>query len=193
MEPKLKTRLDPENWLTRHGDYLLSFVMLRVGDKQLAEDLVQETLVSAWKSRDTFKGDSSEVTWLVAILRNKVTDYYRKRDILKDAVEYLGKTDQEFYNNFFDKTTGHWLREAAPKAWSESTDAGVESAEFDIILRDCVQKMPSRLAPVFVARFFEDEDAETICKAHGISPSNYWVIIHRAKVLIRACLEKNWF
>lgn len=194
MEPThIKPILDPENWLNRYGDYLLSFGMLRVSDKQLAEDLVQETLVSAWKARESFKGGSSEITWLVSILRNKITDHYRKKDVLKDTANYLVKTENEFNDNFFDRSSGHWLNASAPKIWSEASDAGIERAEFDTALRNCIEKMPPRFVPVFVARFFEDEDAETICKAHGISSSNYWVIIHRAKVMMRACLEKTWF
>ncbi len=183
---------DPSSWLTQYGDYLYSFCRLRVGHAETAEDLVQETLLSAFKARDSFKGQSSEITWLVSILKNKITDYYRKKDILRDAGSYLEGSDQEFAGDFFDAGNGHWLRSAAPQAWVQA-DSAVINEEFETVMGKCLQKLPQKLAPVFMARFFDDEEAETICKVHGISPSNYWVIIHRAKVMLRACLEKNWF
>lgn len=167
--------------------------MMRVNHRETAEDLVQETFISAVKARETFKGDSSEKTWLVAILKNKIIDYYRKKDLLRDNGHYLEITEREFSDHFFDHNTGHWLRDAAPRAWSEPADMALDQEEFQDILQQCVKKMPPRLAPVFIARFFDDEDAESICKVHGISSSNYWVMIHRARVLIRSCLEKNWF
>ncbi len=185
--------LDPTTWLKSYGDYLFSYSMARVNHRETAEDLVQETLISAFRARDNFKGESSEATWLVAILKNKIIDHYRKKDILKDAKDYLEATDQDFSKHFFDPNNGHWLREVAPKAWSTPADNNIEQAEFENILQACVHKMPPKLVPVFIAKFFDDEDPETICKVHNISSSNYWVIIHRAKVLIRACLEKNWF
>lgn len=175
------------------GDYLFSYALLKVGNRDTAEDLVQETFVSAIKGKDNFKGDSSEKTWLVSILKNKIIDHYRKKDVLRNAAGYIAETDDDFSRHFFEPANGHWLAGAAPGVWSEPADSAINNAEFDQVLQACIQKMPSRLIPVFMARFMDDEDSETICKVHGISSSNYWVIIHRAKVLIRSCLEKNWF
>lgn len=185
--------LNPDSWLKSYGDYLFSYCMVRLNHRETAEDLVQETLISAFRSRESFKGESSEVTWLVAILKNKIIDHYRKKDVLKNTSGYLESTDNDFSRNFFDPDNGHWLRPAAPGLWSESSQSNVEEAEFNEVLQSCVHKMPSKLVPVFIAKFFDDEDSEKICKDHDITPSNYWVIIHRAKVLMRACLEKNWF
>jgi RNA polymerase sigma-70 factor (TIGR02943 family) len=187
------TPLNPDSWLKSYGDYLFSYCMMRINHRETAEDLVQETLISAFRARESFKGESTEATWLIAILKNKIIDHYRKKDVLKDAKDYLESTDNDFSKNFFDPENGHWLREASPQAWAVSADTDVERSEFTEVLRDCVHKMPAKLVPVFIAKFFDDEDSDTICKVHNISSSNYWVIIHRAKVLIRACLEKNWF
>lgn len=185
--------LDPSAWLASYGDYLYSWAVMRVGNNQTAEDLVQETFISAFKAKDSFSGASSEKTWLVAILKNKIIDHYRKKDVLRDTQDYLRSTEDDFSKNFFDADNGHWLREAAPTAWAEPADSEVNQAEFTSILQACIQKMPPKLVPVFIAKFIDDEDSEKICKDHNISSSNYWVIIHRAKVLIRSCLEKNWF
>jgi RNA polymerase sigma-70 factor (ECF subfamily) len=189
----LKFKLQPDRWLPDHGDYLYAYCLRRVNHPQTAEDLVQETLVSALKARDTFKGESSEATWLIAILKNKITDYYRKKDILKDAADYLESTEAQFLEKFFDSQNGHWLPESAPREWAVSADPAIESGEFDAALQRCLEKMPHKLSPVFIARYFDEEDSETICKVYHLSPSNYWVILHRAKVLLRACLEKTWF
>lgn len=166
---------------------------MKVSNRETAEDLVQETFVSAIKAKDSFKSGSSEKTWLVAILKNKIIDYYRKKDVLKNTSDYLNETADDFNKYFFEKQNGHWLKEAGPHTWQESADSTIHQEEFDKVVLGCVEKMPSKLIPVFMAKFLDDEDSETICKVHNISASNYWVIIHRAKVLIRSCLEKNWF
>jgi len=184
---------DPSCWVKDHGDILFSYCVVRIGNKEIAEDLVQETFLSALKSLHTFKSQSSLQTWLVAILKNKITDYYRKKDVLKDTQSYLSNTESEFSDHFFNPSDGHWVREVMPGDWSTSADQDVNSKEFDQILQACIHKMPGKLIPVFISKFFDEEDSETICKDHGLSSSNYWVIIHRAKLLVRSCLEKNWF
>jgi RNA polymerase sigma-70 factor (TIGR02943 family) len=192
LEQSDRATLNPSLWVKSYGDALFSFTMLRVGNRQVAEDIVQETFISALKAKDEFKGESKEQTWLMAILKNKIIDYYRKKDVLKNARDYLEETQEEFYGNFFDPSNGHWLQEAAPRAFASNADAGLNHDEFLKVVQFCIQKMPSKLVPVFVAKFLDDEDSEKICKDYNLSPSNYWVIIHRAKVLVRACLEKNW-
>lgn len=175
------------------GDYLYSYALMKVGERATAEDLVQETFVAAIRSKDTFKGESSEKTWLVTILKNKIIDYYRKKDVLRNATKYLAETEFDFTKNFFNLNDGHWIESARPAPWSSLADSALESKEFETTLEGCIRKMPPKLVPVFVAKFIDDEDSEIICKVHGISSSNYWVMIHRAKVLIRSCLDKNWF
>lgn len=185
--------LQPSKWIDLYGDYLYSYAVLKVGSTAIAEDIVQETFLSAIRARDTFQGNSSEKTWLVAILKNKIIDHYRKKDVLKEASQYLADTEQEFSSHFFEPSNGHWRRETSPGTWSAPADAALNTEEFNSVLQFCIQKMPSKLTPVFIAKFIDEEDPEEICKVHKISSSNYWVIIHRAKVLLRSCLEKNWF
>ncbi len=187
--------LQPSKWLQLYGDFLFSLALLKTGNKELAEDLVQETFLSAVKAKESFKGKSSEKTWLVAILKNKIVDHYRKKDVLKQADDYLTTTEQSFHNSFFNSeeaSFGHWTKDTSPLDWKKGADAVVNSKEFYKILQDCIDKLPPRLVPVFLARFIDEEDAEIICKEFDLSSSNYWVLIHRAKVLMRSCLEKNW-
>lgn len=185
--------LEPSQWLARYGDYLFSLAFLKLNSREAAEDIVQETFVSALKARNSFRKESSEKTWLVSILNNKIIDHYRKKDVLKNADSYLSETENSFSDHFFDAATGHWLDNAGPASWKETADKKVNGNEFYKIIRYCVEKMPPKLVPVFLAKFLEEEDSEKICKDLSITPSNYWVIIHRAKVLMRSCLEKNWF
>ncbi|MBN9297229.1 MAG: sigma-70 family RNA polymerase sigma factor [Filimonas sp.] len=187
-----KAMLDPSQWIARYGDYLLSLAMLKVNNRETAEDLVQDTFTAAIKAKDSFRYNSSERTWLISILKNKIIDYYRKKDVLRNVSGYLADTN-DFNTHFFDDKNGHWLAAEAPLAWSEQADTMLNREEFDRIVQYCISKMPSKLIPVFIAKFIDNEDAETICKELNVSSSNYWVIIHRAKVLMRKCLEKNWF
>lgn len=185
--------LKPGQWVKTYADYLYSLALIKVNNKETAEDLVQETFLSAFKAKDSFKQDSSEKTWLTAILKNKIIDHYRKKDVLKDVANYISATESGFDEHFFNESDGHWLMESAPLAWKESADAKINRTDFNKIVQYCIQKMPTKLVPVFVAKFLEEADAEIICKEFNITSSNYWVILHRAKVLIRSCLEKNWF
>ena len=185
--------LKPGDWVKTYADYLYSLALIKVSNKETAEDLVQETFLSAFKAKDFFKNGSSEKTWLTAILKNKIIDHYRKKDVLKEITNYISDTETSFDEHFFNENDGHWLAESAPLAWKELADAKVNRNEFNKIIQYCIQKMPTKLVPVFVAKFLDEAESEFTCKEFNITSSNYWVIIHRAKVLIRSCLEKNWF
>lgn len=184
--------LQPSQWVSMYGDYLYSVAFFKTGNKETAEDLVQETFLSAIKGKDSFKAESSEKTWLTSILKNKIVDFYRKKDVLKNADQYLADTENSFQYNFFDANDGHWKDSALPQQWQESADQNLNDSEFNRILEYCIRKLPSKLVPVFIAKYIDDADSEEICKEFKISSSNYWVILHRAKVLMRSCLEKNW-
>ena len=188
-----RDKLRPAEWLKNYGDYLYSVAFLKVSSKETAEDLVQDTFISAYKAKDSFREDSSEKTWLAAILKNKIIDHYRKKDVLKDAVGYITNTESEFDSHFFNENNGHWLNSSSPTNWNETADKKLNQLEFNKVLQYCIQKMPPKIIPVFMAKFLDEENSEVICKDFNISSSNYWVILHRAKVLMRSCLEKNWF
>ncbi len=187
-----KNILRPGEWVKTYADYLYSLAFIKVNNKETAEDLVQETFLSAFKAKDNFKQGSSEKTWLTAILKNKIIDHYRKKDVLKEVDGYISATERGFDEHFFNESDGHWLVDAGPRDWNELADAKVNHHEFNKIIQYCIQKMPAKLVPVFVAKFLDEAEAEIICKEFNITSSNYWVILHRAKVLIRSCLEKNW-
>lgn len=188
--------LHPKEWVSKYGDYLYSIAYYKTNSKEAAEDLVQDTFFSALRAIDTFKQNSSEKTWLIAILKNKIIDYYRKRDVLKHTEDYIKDTEDSFYDAFFQAdqySTAHWKETAMPKPWITEADAEVNTKEFMKALDNCIEKMPLKLRPIFVMKYINEEDSEKICKDYGISSSNYWTIIHRAKLILRNCLEKTWF
>lgn len=171
-----------------HADYLFSFAITRVGDSQTAEDLVQETFISAMKNYDSFQHKSKASTWLTAILKNKIIDYYRKkvREYHKESLDGLSDS-----RDFFDQK-GHWKKDERPQSWSVSTDHGIEREEFYAILKRCLKKLNDLQHMAFVMKHMEDVDTTEICKELNITASNYWVTIHRAKLQLRKCMEIQW-
>ncbi|MBN2173188.1 MAG: sigma-70 family RNA polymerase sigma factor [Bacteroidales bacterium] len=171
-----------------HADYMFNFAITRVNDVHLAEDLVQETFLSALKGFDSFQGMSKASTWLTAILKNKIIDHYRKKvkEYHKESMEQLGATDE-----FFDKN-GTWFPDQLPKDWKIDYDQRIEQDEFYRVLQHCLGRLKELQRMAFVMKHMDDAATETICKELEITASNYWVLIHRAKLQLRKCLEKNW-
>lgn len=194
--PKNTFALNPEKWVDNYADYLYSLALYRLGDEDEARDLVQDTFLSALKAKDSFKGEASEKTWLVSILKRKVIDQYRKRAVRKESSFEESEEYKVAYRHYFQEEgfrPGHWDSSSAPQEWSEVAKTDIEQKEFRSILARCLGKLPQAWSAVFAMKHMEDESSENICKELDISASNYWVILHRAKLQMRECLEKNWF
>jgi RNA polymerase sigma-70 factor (TIGR02943 family) len=184
--------LNYNSWADKYTDYLFSFAYYKVGKKEEAEDLVQDTFLAAYKGRETYSGAASEKTWLMAILKNKIIDYYRKPKITDSFSTYLDQTEESFEHSFFDQDNyGRWSEKVVDNYFSKAADGYLISKEFQKFLSICLEKMPAKLKAVFVSKYIEDEKTENICKEHDITPSNYWVIIFRSKTILRTCLEKK--
>lgn len=187
-------RPEPEHWTDRYGDYLYSYALFRVNKPEAARDLVQDTFLSALRTMGAFRGEASEKTWLTSILKRKIIDYYRKAS---NRLEVSAEDHAaSFYDHFFmDEDSGHeghWKKKQSPKDWS-SQPGNLESREFMHILQGCLGKLPEKWSAVFNMRLFDEREADFICMELDLSPSNYWVILHRARLQLRECLEKNWF
>jgi RNA polymerase sigma-70 factor (TIGR02943 family) len=187
---KEKMLLNPELWVKKYADILYSFALKRVNDKEVAQDLVQETFLGGLKSQHGFDGNSTEKTWLVAILKFKIIDHYRKQS--KQKTSSLNHDNGEEIDPFFFEINGHWKPEHRIIGDFEHADKGLEQKEFYQILEDCLKKLPGRLASVFQLKMLMEEKTEVICKTLNISDTNYWVILHRAKVQLRSCMSANW-
>lgn len=182
-----KNFLDPEKWVSLHADYLFNFTITRLNDRDLAKDLVQDTFFSALKAKDKFKGEASERTWLIAILKRKIVDYYRKINSAKGRAEIR----INFYAD--GGHAGEWLEERAPNDWNGEIEKKIENEELAVVLEKCIASLPEKYAIVFRMKTINQMETEDICKELDITSSNLWVIIHRARTQLRKCMEDNWF
>jgi RNA polymerase sigma-70 factor (ECF subfamily) len=180
-------RLDPASWLDKHGDYLYRYALTRLNQAQAAEDLVQETFLAAFQARDRFAQASSERTWLVGILKHKIIDHLRRKQ-REQPLSTFAATDSIF-DELFD-SRGHWKKSVRP---APNPSAAFERQEFWAAFTGCLSKLPDRLAHAFVLREMDEEDTAEICKALEITPTNLWVMLHRARLRLWRCLEIHWF
>jgi RNA polymerase sigma-70 factor (TIGR02943 family) len=181
--------LNPHQWVSSHADYLYAYAITRINDDELAKDLVQETFLAALQKTGSFEGKSSERTWLTAILKNKIVDVYRKKSSGLKGV--AAKEPEEEVNDFFAED-GHWKTEHGPKEFGIEDKDHLVTREFEEILKKCMQKLPVLWKAVFTMKHIDEEPTDTICTELKVTASNFWVIIHRAKLNLRACLQKNW-
>lgn len=185
MTHKLST---PDQWLVLYGDILYRYGIARVREVGIAEDLVQETFLTALKAKESYSGKASEQTWLIAILKHKILDYFRKtsREKAKQFDEHLaGDAD----NNYFDQE-GNWKNNIPSSSWP---DKSLEQEQFLSILLECIDRLPARMAQLFILREIDGMKSEQICELASISTmNNFWVILSRARGQLRHCLNKNW-
>ncbi|WP_405410508.1 sigma-70 family RNA polymerase sigma factor [Maribacter sp. Asnod1-A12] len=179
--------LNPDMWVDLYADYLYNYAVTRVSDGEIAKDLVQETFIAGLKSAKNFKGDAAERTWLIAILKRKVIDHYRKINSKKGKAEvrmsYSTQTDAE----------GDWLEERIADPNSNFENDAIENEELGLAIQNCISKLPKKQAQVFTMKTIEGMETEDICNALGINASNLWVMIHRARTGLMGCLNQNWF
>ena len=177
--------LNPQTWLECHGDHLYRFALFRLRDRSVAEDMVQETLLAALKSRDSFACISKERTWLIGILKNKIADHFRRnsRDNWSQQAD-----DDEFFDN-----DGTWRVEARPILWNVNPHSILERKNFEETLRVCLSQLPERLARVFILREIEGLNSDEICELLDITPNNLWVMLHRARLNLQRLIGLHWF
>lgn len=187
-DTKREVQIDPTQWLDAHGDVLFRYALLRLGDSQQAEDVVQETLLAALRSRGRFAGRSSERTWLVGILKHKIVDYVRENQ--RAAVNTEADTSESWTAEHFDRR-GVWRQK--PNTWGRTPEKDLEQEEFWSVFHRCMSGLPPRLARVFSLREVDRLDSEAVCDVMGITATNLWTILHRARLHLRRCLELHWF
>ena len=183
----------PERWVEEHGDYLFKFAMARLRDEAKAEDAVQETFLAALKGGRNFQGRSTERSWLTGILKNKIYDQFRKasRETSFTDLEFYGDEESDrFVNEGLGK--GGWIHELGPQEWVAAGES-LDRELFWKTYRDCAGKLPEKVATVFNLREVDGLDGKEVCALLNISESNLWVMLHRARMALRHCLETNWF
>lgn len=169
--------------------YLLRYATLQLRDAALAEDVVQETLLAALNARSGFSGKSAYKTWLVGILRHKIVDAARKQSRERGlaASEEIAESDPT--EELFD-ADGSWRQ--IPAAWGDP-EKSFENGRFWETLERCLEQLPARTARAFMMREVMDATSDDVCKDLAIAPTNLWVMLHRARLGLRECLNSNWF
>jgi RNA polymerase sigma-70 factor (TIGR02943 family) len=184
---------DRQNELNALRPDLLRFARLQLRDAGAAEDAVQETLLAALTGSHSFESRSSYKTWLISILRNKIIDIIRDqgREVPASSLADDEAGDEQLADTLFDRR-GHWQAEARPGRWADP-EASFEQKQFWAVFEACLDRLPAKAARVFMMREFLGLETEEICKETGMSTSNCWVVLHRARQGLRTCLDTRWF
>ncbi len=181
-----KETLYPETWVDRYSDYLYNYTIVRVNDHEVAQDIISETFLAGLKSKDNFKGEATERTWLISILKRKIIDHYRKINSKK------GKAEVRINYNDADNE-GDWLEEQVEDFSEKNAQESMENEELGLAILGCLDAINEKQAAIFKMKTIDGIDTETICNEYNITASNLWVIIHRARKALADCLETNWF
>lgn len=179
-----------EHELAGHHAYLMRFARLQLRNEAWAEDAVSETMLAALAKPLAFDNRSQLKTWLVGILKHKVVDILRQ-----NAREVSLTTDDDSDGNeeldaLLFKSDGHFV--SPPAQWG-SPEQALSSREFFVVLEACTDKLPAALGRVFLMREWLELSSEEICKEMGLTATNLYVQLHRARLRLRECLEINWF
>jgi RNA polymerase sigma-70 factor (ECF subfamily) len=184
LQPNLKEK-DLANWVREFTGDLLSWASYKVSNSELAKDLVQDTFLAASEKIESFRGDSSPKTWLLSILNYKIIDYYRSKT--KQSLS----SDNLSLSSFFSGD-GEWLLEKRPAAWNDDDMNLLDNEDFNLILRNCISSLPEQWSIGIKLKYLMGKKGEEICQELGITPTNFWQIMHRAKLQLRECIENNW-
>jgi RNA polymerase sigma-70 factor, ECF subfamily len=166
--------------------YLLRYASLQLRDSHAAEDAVQETLVAALAAEASFQGRANLRTWLTGILKHKIIDAIRR---MSREPTLLPEADTAEFDALFDQS-GHWVE--PPAAWTDP-DASLEQKRFFAALEICLKRLPQKIAQAFMMREHLGLETGEICKELAITPTHCWVLLYRARMALRECLEKDWF
>lgn len=179
-----------ETWIREYSDTLYTWASYKLNDADLAKDLVQDTLISALQAWDRFEGRSSIKTWLTSILNNKIRDHYRKNKNRMFSLDEMA--GERPIDDFFD-SNGGWKPEHRPQLWGEDDAALLDQTAFRDALYSCINGLSDRFKNVMVGKYLEKKESADLCQDLGISATNFWQILHRAKVQLRNCLDSTWF
>jgi RNA polymerase sigma-70 factor (ECF subfamily) len=179
---------NPETWVDLYADSLFRYALLRIADKAVAEELVQETFVAALSTagNSRFRGESACKTWLTGILKHKLLDHLRQK--YRHQASSIDVIRENEIEDSFD-ARGNWR--VKPGKWG-NPEKHYEQQELMLIIMECIAALGERQADAFRLRELDGEEAEEICKVLKISAANYWVLMHRARLAMRRCMELHW-
>jgi len=188
MSDKKNKKETLTHWVRQYTRELHSWAVTKTSDPVLAEDLVQETFLAAAESLDRFQGDSTPKTWLFSILKFKIADHYRKQA----ARPFTRQVPSDELTAFFDEQ-GRWNKNAVPQPWNEPSGNLLDNISFKAVMKTCLEKLPSTMYTCLHLTYFQEKKGPEICQETGLTTTNYWQIMSRARLRLRECLEKLWF
>jgi len=172
------------DWVNAYTADLMRWAYAKTSNQEIARDLVQETFLAAVEKPENFKGQSNPKTWLFSILNHKIIDHYRKKKPFKAP-------DDKAFSRYFD-SQGSWLDSAKPHPWDDDDEHLLDNEDFNRILQICMDALPEAWSYSIKLKYLSEKKGEEICQELGLSTTNYWQIIHRAKLQLRECIENNW-
>ena len=184
-----KAQSEITKWLDEYGDDMYSWAFYKTSSKETAEDLVQETMISAFKSFEKFRPGSNPKTWLMTILNNKIIDYYRASSTSKSINQTTLQGNRLEEDNYDEN--GMWARNPQ-SMWGDDENHLLDDAAFLKVLDNCINALPSSWKNVVVSKYIDHKKGKEICKDLNITPSNLWQMAHRAKLQLKTCLDENW-
>lgn len=187
-EPQSRSprQVDPSTWVDQYGDTLYRYVLMRLRDPDAAEEVVQETFLAALRHSEQYAGRGDEGAWLMGICKRKLIEFVRRRS--REAQLADDESGGDPSAALFDEK-GRWRFD--PRFARGRPEAALERNEFWKILRRCLEGLPTRQADAFTLREIEAMDRDDICKELEITPSNLWVLLHRARLKLTGCLKSH--
>lgn len=173
-------------WVDNFASDMISWASYKLSDTELAKDIVQDTFLAAAEKIDSFKGDSSPKTWLYSIMNHKIIDHYRSK--IKKPLSLDNSLFSTFFNN-----NGEWQQQNRPRDWNEDESHLLDDEGFNQVLQKCLGKLPEIWSTCVHMKYMMKKNGTEICQELDITPTNFWQIMHRAKLNLRDCIEKNWF
>ncbi len=179
---------DAEGWVDKYSTQMYRFALARVKDQDIAEEVVQETFLAAWKSKESFSGRSTEKSWLFGILKHKILDYFRQLK-KRGEIEFGDSEDWETAENLF-QTNGKW--KTSPSSWGIDPEEAAQNLQLLEALNRCVESLSDRFRSLFWLKEMDGLSADEICDQLDIKPANLWVMMHRIRNRLKTCLESNF-
>ncbi len=176
-------------WLATYGDDMYSWAYYKTSSRETAEDLVQDTMVSAFRSYDKYKPGSNAKTWLYTILNNKIIDYYRASNTQKSVNQSTLQGNKLEDDNF--SADGSW-KNATDPLWANTEQHLLDNPAFLTVLSACIDNLPSNWKAVVLVKYIHHKKGSEISKELGITSSNLWQMAHRAKLQLRTCIDQKW-
>ncbi|WP_034410479.1 sigma-70 family RNA polymerase sigma factor [Derxia gummosa] len=173
------------------------FARLQLGDDASADDAVQEALIGALAGAERFTGRAAARTWVFAILKNKIADQLRarRRTVCASDLAPAGIDGDEAdvdLDELLFVNDGHWAPATAPRPWADP-EAALSDRQFLAVMDACLDGLPPRLGRVFLMREVVGLDTDEVCTELGIAANNLFVMLHRARLRLRECLDQRWF